>query len=89
MFVRTRFEKEYRRLFEKFRHGTTIWSPLAGGILTGKYNDGNVPDDSRFGSSDHPMIKATYNRYFGSGVKDKTSSTLNALNDYAKELGYT
>jgi aryl-alcohol dehydrogenase-like predicted oxidoreductase len=33
-------EKEYRRLFSEYRYGTTIWSPLAGGILTGKYNDG-------------------------------------------------
>jgi aryl-alcohol dehydrogenase-like predicted oxidoreductase len=32
--------------FDKFGYGTTIYSPLAGGLLTGKYNDG-VPEDSR------------------------------------------
>jgi aryl-alcohol dehydrogenase-like predicted oxidoreductase len=38
-------EKEYiRRTFSEYKYGTTIWSPLAGGILTGKYNDGNIPD---------------------------------------------
>ena len=41
-------EKDYRRLFSEYRYGTTIWSPLAGGILTGKYNDGNVPAGSRY-----------------------------------------
>jgi voltage-dependent potassium channel beta subunit len=46
MFWRERFEKEYRGLFESHRYGTTIWSPLASGLLTGKYNDG-IPQDSR------------------------------------------
>jgi aryl-alcohol dehydrogenase-like predicted oxidoreductase len=48
MLVRDRFEKEYRRLFSESRYGTTIWSPLAGGLLSGKYNDGNIPAGSRF-----------------------------------------
>ncbi|CAD6888159.1 unnamed protein product [Tilletia laevis] len=46
MFHRERPEKEYAPLYEKYGYGTTIWSPLASGVLTGKYNDG-VPDDSR------------------------------------------
>ncbi len=46
MFHRQRFEVEYGRLYEKIGLGTTIWSPLASGLLTGKYNDG-LPDDSR------------------------------------------
>ena len=40
MLVRDRFEREYASLFERFKLGTTIWSPLASGILTGKYNNG-------------------------------------------------
>ncbi|KAJ7258263.1 Aldo keto reductase [Mycena rebaudengoi] len=36
MFYRERMEKEYLPLFKKYEYGTTIWSPLAGGILTGK-----------------------------------------------------
>jgi len=49
MFCRDRFEKEYRYLFETFGHGNTIWSPLCSGILTGKYNEGKIPKDSRVG----------------------------------------
>jgi len=44
---RERFEKEYKNIFKKFNIGSTIWSPLASGLLTGKYNDG-IPEKSRF-----------------------------------------
>ncbi len=43
---RERVEKEYARLYADIGLGTTIWSPLASGLLSGKYNDG-VPADSR------------------------------------------
>jgi voltage-dependent potassium channel beta subunit len=43
---RTRVEKEYARLIEDYGYGNTIWSPLASGLLTGKYKDG-IPEDSR------------------------------------------
>lgn len=46
-FHRQRFEVEYAPLFSQFQYGTTIWSPLAGGLLTGKYNDG-IPQGSRY-----------------------------------------
>jgi aryl-alcohol dehydrogenase-like predicted oxidoreductase len=46
MFHRERFEVEYGRLYSEIGLGTTIWSPLASGLLTGKYNDG-IPEDSR------------------------------------------
>ncbi|HBA85567.1 MAG TPA: aldo/keto reductase [Verrucomicrobia bacterium] len=46
LFVRDRVEKEYVPLYEKYGMGATIWSPLAGGILTGKYNNG-IPPGSR------------------------------------------
>ena len=44
---RERFEEEYKNIFKKYKIGSTIWSPLASGILTGKYNDG-IPEKSRF-----------------------------------------
>ena len=44
---RERFEKEYKNIFKKFNIGSTIWSPLASGLLTGKYNEG-IPAKSRF-----------------------------------------
>jgi voltage-dependent potassium channel beta subunit len=46
LFNRKRVEQEYAPLYERFGMGTTIWSPLATGLLTGKYNHG-VPADSR------------------------------------------
>jgi voltage-dependent potassium channel beta subunit len=46
LFHRQRVEQEYARLYADLGLGTTIWSPLASGLLTGKYNDG-VPPDSR------------------------------------------
>jgi voltage-dependent potassium channel beta subunit len=44
--TRERVEKEYKRLYEDIGLGTTIWSPLASGLLTGKYLNG-VPEGSR------------------------------------------
>ena len=46
LFHRQRVEHEYARLYADIGLGTTTWSPLASGLLTGKYNDG-VPPDSR------------------------------------------
>lgn len=46
MFHRERVEAEYAPLYGEHGLGTTIWSPLASGILTGKYNEG-IPDGSR------------------------------------------
>ena len=46
MFTRERFEREYAPLYRDLGYGTTIFSPLAAGLLTGKYNDG-IPKDSR------------------------------------------
>jgi aryl-alcohol dehydrogenase-like predicted oxidoreductase len=43
---RRRVEREYARLYEDIGLGLTIWSPLAAGLLTGKYIDG-TPEDSR------------------------------------------
>ena len=44
---RDKFENEYKEIFQKYKIGTTIWSPLASGVLTGKYNDG-IPNNTRF-----------------------------------------
>jgi voltage-dependent potassium channel beta subunit len=46
LFHRARVEKEYARLYEDLGLGLTTWSPLASGLLTGKYREG-VPADSR------------------------------------------
>jgi len=46
LFERTRMERDYLSIFKNVGLGTTIWSPLASGLLTGKYNDG-IPEGSR------------------------------------------
>jgi voltage-dependent potassium channel beta subunit len=56
MLERTRFEHEYKRLYSEIGLGTTIWSPLRSGILTGKYNDG-IPEDSRLNLPDYGWLK--------------------------------
>ncbi len=48
---RKRMEQEYAHLFQTYKMGTTIWSPLASGLLTGKYNNG-IPEDARVTNKD-------------------------------------
>jgi len=58
MLHRTRFEVEYERVFKEIGYGSTIWSPLASGLLTGKYSKESFPADSRLGkNSDHTWLK--------------------------------
>jgi aryl-alcohol dehydrogenase-like predicted oxidoreductase len=88
MLVRDRFEKEYRSVYERFGTGTTTWGPIAGGILTGKYNDGNIPEDSQRGNSLF-FASRVAPLYFSETTKAKTVKTLQAIGEIAKELGYT
>lgn len=56
MFKRDRVEKEYDPLYKDIGLGTTIWSPLASGLLTGKYNDG-IPEGSRLDLKKYSWLK--------------------------------
>jgi len=47
LFHRQRVEREYARLYDEIGLGLTTWSPLASGLLTGKYHGGTIPQDSR------------------------------------------
>jgi len=85
-FHRERFEVEYAPLYDQYKYGTTIWSPLASGLLTGKYNDG-IPEDSRF---------ATNKSFFEGSIKALESEEGKAkiqkvrdLTKIAEELGGT
>jgi voltage-dependent potassium channel beta subunit len=55
MLHRDKVEMEYADLYDEIGLGTTIWSPLASGILTGKYNDG-IPDGSRMSLPDYKWL---------------------------------
>jgi voltage-dependent potassium channel beta subunit len=57
MFARERFEQEYAPLYDELGYGTTIWSPLASGLLTGKYNRG-IPADSRAATKGYEWIQS-------------------------------
>jgi len=54
---RQRFEEEYAILYKELGYGTTVWSPLAGGLLTGKYNEGKIPEHSRATLSGWEWVK--------------------------------
>ena len=59
MFEREKVENEYKQLFETERMGTTIWSPLASGFLTGKYLKG-MPDNTRTSLKNYKFIKDSF-----------------------------
>ncbi len=46
LFERHRFDADYQRVYREYQYGSTTWSPLASGLLTGKYKDG-IPEGSR------------------------------------------
>jgi voltage-dependent potassium channel beta subunit len=81
MLVRERFEKEYARLYTEYGLGTTIWSPLASGILTGKYNDG-IPDDSRLNLPGYEWLR---DGLLGEGSEAKLAK-VRKLTNVAKDL---
>ena len=56
LFKRDKMEVEYYTIFKNIGMGTTIWSPLASGLLTGKYNNG-IPENSRLGLEGFDWLK--------------------------------
>ena len=57
MFARNKVETEYSHLYKTIGLGTTIWSPLASGLLTGKYNL-DIPKDSRANLPEYDWLKS-------------------------------
>ena len=56
LFERTKIEHDYYTIFKNIGMGTTIWSPLASGLLTGKYNSG-IPEGSRMSLENYSWLK--------------------------------
>ncbi|POY74315.1 hypothetical protein BMF94_2509 [Rhodotorula taiwanensis] len=81
---REKFEVEYKPLFEKYGLGTTIWSPLAGGYLSGKYMNG-IPEDSRFKSN--PQFYESRIKELESEEGKKEQEKIRKLDAVAKRLG--
>lgn len=85
MFHRDRVEREYSKLYRDIGLGTTIWSPLASGLLTGKYNDG-VPEGSRLDLEKYSWLrKILIETEEGRSKIEKVKK----LAPVAKELGIT
>ena len=82
MFARHRVETEYRPLYRDFKLGLTTWSPLASGLLSGKYNDG-VPEGSRLTTEGYEWLR----KRFESEEGQKRLATVRKLADVADELG--
>ena len=79
LFNREKLEKDYLEVFKNVGLGTTIWSPLASGLLTGKYNNG-VPDGTRLAIPGFEWLK---DKTF---VEDKLNK-VRAYQKIADELG--
>jgi voltage-dependent potassium channel beta subunit len=81
LFRRMRIEIEYLRLYEEIGLGTTIYSPLASGVLSGKYLDG-VPSDSRGALEGYEWLSHS--------ISDQsTRDKVRALKAVADDLGCT
>lgn len=81
MFARQRVEREYAPLFRSIGLGTTVWSPLASGMLTGKYNQG-IPEGTRVSLDGYEWLK----NWFESEEGKKNIAKVQQLEPIAKEL---
>lgn len=79
--ARHRVEVEHVPIYERFGMGNTIWSPLAGGVLTGKYKDG-IPEGSRLSLPKYQFLKERM-----LGKDNEHVETANKLAEVAKRLG--
>jgi voltage-dependent potassium channel beta subunit len=79
LFERTKMERDYLDIFRTVGMGTTIWSPLAAGLLTGKYNDG-IPENSRFALAGFDWLKDRW-------IADDKLARVKRLTALAGELG--
>jgi voltage-dependent potassium channel beta subunit len=79
LFERNKMENEFLMVFKTVGMGTTTWSPLASGLLSGKYNDG-VPDGSRFSLQGFDWLK---DRWMQESFLIKAKN----LNSLANQLG--
>ena len=82
MFERQKVESDYIPLYDLFGLGTTIWSPLASGLLTGKYNDG-IPTDSRANLPGYEWLKKRFESPEGKARIEKVK----AIAALAKDIG--
>ncbi len=81
LFERNKIEKEYLDIFRTVGMGTTIWSPLASGLLSGKYNEG-IPKTSRFALQGFDWLKERW-------MLEDNVKKVKKLSELANKLGVT
>ena len=81
LFERRRFTREYERVYKEYGYGTTVWSPLASGLLTGKYSKG-IPPGSRGALKGYDWLREEFTD------KEKLAK-VRALESIAQELNCT
>ncbi|HSJ88273.1 MAG TPA: aldo/keto reductase [Anaerolineales bacterium] len=79
LFERHRFSREYERVYKDYGYGTTTWSPLASGLLTGKYNNG-IPQGSRATLKGYDWLKEDL-------TDQEKLAKVQSLEPIAQELG--
>jgi voltage-dependent potassium channel beta subunit len=79
LFERNKLEKEYLDIFRTVGLGTTTWSPLASGLLTGKYNN-SIPKNSRFGLEGFDWLKDRW-------MLEDNLKKVKKLSEYADKIG--
>lgn len=89
MIRRSNVETTMVPLFDKLGYGTTVWSPLANGFLTGKYNDGKFPPGSRLAGRLDESTKERVLGWYKEELGEELFPRLRALADVAKEFGCT
>lgn len=82
LFERNKLENEYLEIFKNVGLGTTIWSPLAVGLLSGKYNNG-IPKDSRLAIEGFDWLKE---RWISEDKIEKVKQLANIANDLGVPL---
>ncbi|MEO7263763.1 MAG: aldo/keto reductase [Ferruginibacter sp.] len=79
LFERQKVEQDYFEIYKNVGLGTTTWSPLAAGLLSGKYNDG-IPKNSRFALAGFDWLKERW-------VTDEKLKKVKKLSALAEKLG--
>ena len=83
MLLRKDVEYKLAKLFSVHKYGTTVFAPLGGGLLTGKYNAGMAPENSRFAK----VVRSSdcWTQFVKSEKREDTLKKLNALGELSKK----
>ncbi|CAM6020112.1 unnamed protein product [Sphagnum balticum] len=79
LLAREKVELEYAPLYKSYGLGLTTWSPLASGVLSGKYSKGNIPEGSRFALENYKNLATR-------SLVDDILNKVEGLRPIAKEL---